>query len=99
MMPENKKAEKNKNTYVLDFKEIDKSKLMLAGGKGANLGELSGIKGIQVPQGFCVTTETYRKITRNNKELDNLLDELVALKAEDRTNISKICAKIRMVIE
>jgi rifampicin phosphotransferase len=44
------------HTYVLSFQEIDRTKLMMVGGKGANLGELSGIKGIPVPDGFCITT-------------------------------------------
>src|SRR4029078_6868276 len=87
------------NTYILSFQEIDRSKFMSVGGKGANLGELSGIKEIQVPEGFCVTTEAYKKITGNNQELNSLLDELTHLKAEDRENISRISAKIRMVIE
>lgn len=34
---------------------------MLVGGKGLNLGELSKMKGIQVPEGFSVTTEGYQK--------------------------------------
>ena len=38
-------------------KEIDRTMLALVGGKGANLGELSRIEGIRVPEGFCVTTE------------------------------------------
>jgi pyruvate,water dikinase len=87
------------HTYVLDFQDLDRSKLMLAGGKGANLGELSGIEGIQVPEGFCVTTEAYKKTTGNNPELNRLLDELTTLKAEDRKNIGEVCAKIRKVIE
>jgi phosphoenolpyruvate synthase/pyruvate phosphate dikinase len=99
MLPGNKKSGKNTNFYVLDFKEIDKSKLTLAGGKGANLGELSGISGIRVPAGFCVTTEAYKKITENNRELNSLLDELIHLKVGDRKNISEISAKIRIAIE
>ena len=87
------------STYILTFQEIDRTKFMLAGGKGANLGELSGIKGIRVPDGFCVTTEAYKKITENNQELNSLLDELTRLKAEERENISEISAKIRMAIE
>jgi len=87
------------HTYVLDFQDLDRSKLMLAGGKGANLGELSGIKKIQVPEGFCVTTEAYKKITGNNPELNSLLDELTTFKAEDRKNIGEVCAKIRGAIE
>jgi len=34
------------NSYVLGFQEIDKTMLMVVGGKGANLGELSRIEGI-----------------------------------------------------
>ncbi|HEX8023408.1 phosphoenolpyruvate synthase [Mucilaginibacter sp.] len=87
------------HTYVLGFQDLDRSKLMLAGGKGANLGELSGIKGTLVPEGFCVTTEAYKRTTQNNLELNSLLDELTTLKAEDRKNIGDVCAKIRRVIE
>src|SRR5438552_10477860 len=87
------------NTYVLCFQDIDRSKFMVAGGKGANLGELSKIKGIQVPEGFCVTTEAYKKITGNNQELNSLLEELTHFKAEERKSISEISAKIRVAIE
>jgi phosphoenolpyruvate synthase/pyruvate phosphate dikinase len=87
------------NTYVICFQEIDRSKFMAVGGKGANLGELSSIRGIQVPEGFCVSTEAYKKMTGNNQELDSLLDELTCLKAEERENISEVSAKIRMLIE
>ncbi len=72
------------NRYTLCFQDIDRTKFMVAGGKGANLGELSRIKGIQVPEGFCITTEAYKKITENNQELNILLDELTCCKAEDK---------------
>jgi phosphoenolpyruvate synthase/pyruvate phosphate dikinase len=87
------------NTYILCFQDIDRTKILLAGGKGANLGELSGISGIQVPEGFCITTEAYKKITGNNRELKSLLDELAQLKAEERKNIGEVSAKIRTTIE
>jgi phosphoenolpyruvate synthase/pyruvate phosphate dikinase len=93
------KQMKNMSAYILSFQEINKTKLAMVGGKGANLGELSGSDGIQVPEGFCVTTEAYKKITENNQELTSLLDELTRLKAEERKNIGEISAKIRMVIE
>lgn len=53
------------NSYVLSFQEIDRHKLMAVGGKGANLGELSRIEGIRVPEGFCITTEAYKNNQRN----------------------------------
>ena len=99
MISENKPKTAENKLYIIDFQEIDKSMFMTVGGKGANLGELSEIKEIRVPEGFCVTTEAYKKITENNPELNSLLDELTCLKAEERGNISEISAKIRIVIE
>ena len=99
MILDNKLNTVKKALYVLPFQKIDRSKLRLAGGKGANLGELSGIKNIRVPEGFCVTTEAYKKVIENNAELNNLLDELARFKAEERENISQVSARIRIVIE
>ena len=87
------------NAYVLFFQEIDRSLFMVAGGKGANLGELSGIEGILVPDGFCVTTEAYKRLTASDPVLDGLLDALTRLTAAERSPISEICAEIRQVIE
>ncbi|WP_025145345.1 phosphoenolpyruvate synthase [Pedobacter jeongneungensis] len=87
------------SNYVIGFQGIDSSDLLTVGGKGANLGELSKIEGIAVPDGFCITTEAYKKITESNKELKNLLDELAGLKAENLNIISKISRKIRTIIE
>jgi pyruvate,water dikinase len=87
------------NSYVLSFQEIDKTKLAMVGGKGANLGELSGLKGIQLPEGFCVTTEAYKEIIGNNEEFNALLDQLSLLKADNREGIGGISAEIRKVIE
>jgi pyruvate,water dikinase len=87
------------NPYVLGFQEVDKSKLEVVGGKGANLGELSRVDGIRVPEGFCVTTEAYKKIIANNEEFHTLLLQLSHLKVDDRERISEISRKIRRVIE
>lgn len=87
------------NTYVLGFQKIDHTMLAIAGGKGANLGELSRIGGIQVPEGFCVTTEAYKEIIANNTTFNALLEQLATLTAGNRKGISENCAKIRAVIE
>lgn len=89
----------NTDSYILSFPEIDKSKPAMVGGKGANLGELSRIKGLQVPEGLCITTEVYKEIIGSNTELNTLLDQLTILKADDRKAISEVSAKIRKVIE
>lgn len=87
------------NSYVLSFQEIDKTMLSMVGGKGANLGELSNVEGILVPDGFCVTTEADKEITGSNQELNGLLEELSHLRVEDREKISEVSKKIRMVVE
>jgi len=87
------------NSYVLGFQEIDKTKLAMVGGKGANLGELSRINGIRVPEGFCVTTEAYKRIIGQTPEFNALLEQLSLLKAEDRESVSEISGKIRSAIE
>lgn len=87
------------NSYVLGFKDIDKSKLNIVGGKGANLGELSSVSGIQVPEGFCVTTDAYKRIIDNNDVFNALLAKLAELKVEDQKRISEVSGKIRKVIE
>ncbi|PGZ99824.1 phosphoenolpyruvate synthase [Bacillus pseudomycoides] len=84
--------------YVLEFREINKTKQMLVGGKGMNLGELSKIHGIQVPEGFCVTTEAYKRVIGKNEELHQLLDKLTLLKVGDRDQIGEISRKIRKII-
>lgn len=87
------------NTCTLCFQEIDKTKFMLVGGKGANLGELSRMKEVQVPEGFCVTTEVYKEITENCEAFNSLLDQLSFLKADNLKQISETSLRVREVIE
>jgi len=87
------------SSFVLGFQDIDKTKLMVVGGKGANLGELSRIDGIRVPEGFCITTEAYKRMISQTPEFHDLLEQLSLLKVEDRERICEISKKIRSVIE
>ena len=86
------------SSFVLDFQEIEKTQLFLVGGKGLNLGELTNIQGIQVPEGFCVTTVGYEKAIEQNEELQTLLQQLTKLKMEERAQIGEMSKKIREVI-
>jgi pyruvate,water dikinase len=90
---------KEMKPYVLEFREIDKTKQMVVGGKGMNLGECSRIDGILVPEGFCVTTEAFKRVIGENDELHQLLDQLAVQKVDERKRISEISRKIRDLIE
>lgn len=85
-------------SVVLGFQEMDHTQLWLVGGKGLNLGELSKIQGIQVPDGFCVTTVGYQKAIEQNETFQALLDQLSLLKAEDREQIAEISSKLRQIL-
>jgi phosphoenolpyruvate synthase/pyruvate phosphate dikinase len=86
------------SSLVLGFQEMEKTQLSHVGGKGLNLRELSKIQGIQVPEGFCVTTEAYQKAIKQNETLQSLLDQLSRLNAGDRDLIAEISRKIRQII-
>ncbi|GER86422.1 putative phosphoenolpyruvate synthase [Dictyobacter vulcani] len=87
------------SSYVLGFQDIDKTKLMVVGGKGANLGELSRIEGIHVPDGFCISTGAFQRIIEETSSINELLDQLELLKVENRNKIGELSGKIRRVIE
>ena len=87
------------SSYVLGFQDLDKTKRMVVGGKGANLGELSKVEGIRVPDGFCISTEAFKRIIGEIPSIGDRLDQLSLLKAEDRDKIGRLSGEIRSAIE
>ncbi|MEO7369845.1 MAG: phosphoenolpyruvate synthase, partial [Ilumatobacteraceae bacterium] len=84
--------------WVLSLEEIDRTSIAGVGGKGARLGELSRIDGINVPAGFCVTTGAFERIA-SEARIDDRLDQLSLLEPDDREAISAISAAIRATLE
>src|SRR5215204_3299715 len=74
--------------YTLQISQIDKTKLPLVGGKAANLGELSSIPGIHVPEGFCITTEAFKEFIESNGQFESFREELSGLNANDNKRLS-----------
>ncbi|NHJ46183.1 MAG: pyruvate, phosphate dikinase [Asgard group archaeon] len=85
-----------KNKFVYDFSEGSKDLKNLLGGKGANLGEMSNL-GLNVPQGFTITTEACLLYFDNpEKIMENIrptvlehmkkLEELTGKKFGDKEN-------------
>ncbi|PFA69154.1 phosphoenolpyruvate synthase [Bacillus sp. AFS015802] len=86
------------NSVVLSIQEMEQSKLSLVGGKGLNLGALSKIQGIQVPDGFSVTTVGFQRAIEQNETYHTLLARLSKLKPEDRNQIGEVSKEIRDVL-
>ncbi|WAS85037.1 rifamycin-inactivating phosphotransferase [Corallococcus sp. NCRR] len=72
---------------------------MEVGGKGASLGELSRLEGVHVPEGFCVSTEAFKRILGEAPATAEWLERLSLLKAEDREGLRAVSAELRAVIE
>lgn len=86
------------HSYILEFPAINTTHLQLAGGKCVNLAELSRIDGIQVPPGFCVSTQAYKKIIELHPDINGLLDQLARLTIDETASIRIISARIRDAI-
>ena len=88
---------RKKAPYIMWFSEISKDDIPLVGGKGANLGELTKA-GIPVPNGFCVTAQSYNyflektgltaKITRLVKNVD----------PENSKELNKVATEVKKTI-
>lgn len=93
----------NNNKYmksaILSFSEIDKTKITLVGGKGENLGKLKGIEGINVPDGFCISTEVFERAVKKSVLIKELLDRLSFLQVENKDEIRELSKEIRTAIE
>ncbi len=87
------------SSYVLGFEEIDRTQVAVVGGKGAHLGELSRIKGVRVPAGFCVTTDAFRRIVSELPSIGERLDRLSRLGWDDAEAIRTLSAEIRGSLE
>ena len=87
------------DTYVLGLQDVDQSQVAAVGGKGANLGELTRVDGVRVPPGFCVTTAAFRRFTADAPSIDDHLDGLSGLGANDREAIRTRTAELRRTLE
>ncbi|WP_449063673.1 rifamycin-inactivating phosphotransferase [Planomonospora algeriensis] len=85
--------------YVVGLHEVDETQVALVGGKGAHLGGLSRIEGVRVPDGFCVTTDAFRRVMAEVPPIGDLLDRLSHADPDDREAVRTLSAEIRRVIE
>lgn len=73
--------------YIADFNTIGKKDISTAGGKGANLGEMTSA-GIAVPPGAVLTAQAYDLFMRSNGiDTDNVVDAADIRKAIIEGNI------------
>lgn len=81
---------------VLDFQEIKKEDVMTAGGKGANLGEMTAA-GIAVPGGFVVTADAYKAFIKEN-HLEEMFRRELTEAGKDEAKLLDAVKKFRHAI-
>jgi pyruvate,water dikinase len=83
--------------YVEFFEELKKEDVDIAGGKGANLGELTQA-GIPVPPGFVITSATYQKFMDETGITQEIMDILDALDINNNKKLQESARKIKKII-
>jgi pyruvate,water dikinase len=83
--------------YAAFFEELNKEDVAIAGGKGANLGELTQA-GIPVPPGFVVTSDTYDKFMKDTGIYGEVMGLLKSLDVDNNKELQKASRDIKKVI-
>ena len=83
--------------YVVKFEDLNKSDIGIAGGKGANLGELTQA-GIPVPPGFVVTAQAYEKFMDEAGINDQVMGILDAIDINDTKALQAAAEEIKKLI-
>lgn len=84
-------------SFVKFFNKISKKDVMIAGGKGASLGEMTQTK-IPVPKGFVILSNTFDKFIQDSGikfEIDNILKKV---NTADTNSINNASEKIKFLI-
>ena len=85
------------NVWVLDLAKITKDDVDIAGGKGANLGEMIR-HGFPVPPGFVVTAKAYFDFLSGNK-LENQIDKIISsFNLDDVSQLNQAAQQIQQLI-
>jgi pyruvate,water dikinase len=79
------------------FRDISKGDVGMAGGKGANLGELTNA-GIRVPPGFVVTTAAYEVFSQQDDLLPHIGRLLDSLDASDHAALQVVSQEIKALV-
>lgn len=79
------------------FKDLSKKDVPIAGGKGANLGEMLRA-GLPVPPGFVVTVDAYRRFSEANKLGEEIDRRLAHLNVDDPAQLRSVSEALQGLV-
>ncbi len=83
--------------FIKWFKEINKNSIAIAGGKGANLGEMASAH-FPIPPGFIITAQAYHYFITTTKIADKIQQLLKGLDVEDTEKLQNTAETIQKLI-
>lgn len=84
--------------YVINFKKLSSKDLLVVGGKGSNLGEMTQV-GVPVPPGFVVTTRAYYEMLEESGLREPITEILDNLDVNDTRALNNASKKIEDMIK
>ncbi len=84
--------------FIKNFNEIMLTDIPIVGGKNASLGEMFqklGSKGVQIPDGFAVTSSAYWHYLEQSDLKESIFSELKKLDKKEFSNLGKVGSQIR----
>ena len=84
--------------YTKKFSQLSKNDIPIAGGKGANLGEIF-VAGIPVPDGFVVTSEAYYAFIKATGLMKYIKSELSEIDIENSKVLQAVAERIKEKIK
>ncbi len=83
---------------VRGFEQLSKGDVDFAGGKGANLGELTGA-GLPVPPGFVIGAPAYAAFCEGGGLRARIAERLSAVDVEDTAELERATVEVREMVE
>lgn len=79
------------------FQDLTKGDVPIAGGKGANLGEMTRA-GLPVPPGYVITVDAYRRFYQESGVADDVAGRLARLNVDDAAQLRDVSEALRALI-
>src|SRR3989344_4115465 len=83
--------------YVEWFENLNKDSLLVAGGKGANLGEMTHLR-LPVPPGFAITTRSFDTFLEQNKLKEKIQQLIDGTNVDDTQQLLNTSLHIKQLI-
>jgi len=83
--------------FICWFEELTRKDVPIAGGKGANLGEMTRA-GLPVPPGYVVTVDAYRRFYRSSGIGDEVAARLSHLNVDDPAQLRDVSERLQGLI-